>query len=239
VNPSGLLKMTCVVAVLVCGCAHESPPQKKTANLPRPIVDAPLPSGERWSVAQQGDVFVIANPGHFSFSIPTAQAQADGWSVVESSPARVRFVSTTQETLTVYADGRAYWNGEFKAIDPAMSDAGAIAASHASPAEVTVPPLLGRIDHNTAGDEDNDGYNEAVGAYEIIASGPRVEVTLSPRTALLARPVLEIASLPAGNVLVTLEGQLVPSAIRLANGNVLIELPARLQRQTVVNVRVE
>src|SRR4051794_26341967 len=164
----------CAFVVVLCGCAHDSSALARSApaSPPHTIVDASLATGARWSVTQQGDVFVIANRGHFSFSIPTAAAQADEWSVVESSQARVRFASRTRETLTVYADGRAYWNGEFKAVDPAMSDAGAIAASHASPAEVTVPSHLGRVDRNTPGDEDNDGYNESVGAYEIIALGP-------------------------------------------------------------------
>ena len=120
-----------------------------------------------------------------------------------------------------------------------MSDAGAIAASHASPAEVKVPSQFGRVDRNTPGDEDNDGYNEARGSYELLAAASRFEVTIAPRTALLARPVLEIANLPAGSVLATIEGQLIPNPHRLPSGNVLIELPARLERAAIVSVRVE
>ncbi len=175
-----------------------------------------------------GQTFVVDRPGHFQFSIPTAEAQSDGWSIVEASAVRVEFASHGQpSTLTVYADGRAYCDGEFKSIDPAMPDAGEIAAAHQSPADVTVPQQFGRVDRNTPGDADNDGYNESCGAYEVTATGARLELTISPRTAVLARPVLEIANLPAGAVQVTIEGQLAPTPQRLANGHVLIELPAR------------
>jgi hypothetical protein len=99
---------------------------------------------------------------------------------------------------------------------------------------------MGRVNRSTPGDSDNDGYNEARGAYQVIATGPRVELTITPRTSVLARPVLEIAGLPPGNVLVNMEGQLVGGATRLSgSGDLLIELPARLERPTQVNVRVQ
>jgi len=98
---------------------------------------------------------------------------------------------------------------------------------------------MGRLNRSTAGDANNDGYNESRGAYEILASGPRVELTITPRTSTLSRPVFEIAALPTGNVLVNMEGQLISGAVRLSNGDLLLELPARIERPTLVNIRVQ
>jgi len=72
-----------------------------------------------------------------------------------------------------------------------------------------------------------------------VAAGPRLEFTISPRTPVLSRPVIEIANLPPGDVRVTMEGRLIDGARRLGNGNLLIELPARIERSTLVNVRVQ
>ena len=203
------------------------------------LIDAPVADGGRWSVRRTGQVFVVDHPGRFQFSVPTAEAQSDGWSIVEASEMRARFASRGQPAaLTVYADGRAYCDGEFKAIDPTLNDASDIAAEHESPAEVTVSPEFGRLDRSTPGDANNDGYNESCGAYEIAANGRRLELTIAPRTTVLARPVLEIANLPAGAVQVTIEGQLASPALRLPNGHVIIELAARFQRPAVVDIRV-
>jgi hypothetical protein len=95
------------------------------------------------------------------------------------------------------------------------------------------------LNRSTPGDANNDGYNEARGAYQVIASGPRVELTITPRTSALARPVLEIAGLPPGNVLVNMEGQLIAGAVRLSSGDLLLELPAKIERPTIVNVRAQ
>ncbi len=102
-----------------------------------------------------------------------------------------------------------------------------------------VPDEFGRIDRDTPGDQNNDGYNERRGSYELVAKGARLEVTLRPTTRLLARPVLEIAGLPAGNALATVEGQLIERATRLPNGNLLIEIPLVLERPTTINIAVK
>jgi hypothetical protein len=132
-----------------------------------------------------------------------------------------------------------YFGGEFRGPGKSLRDAGELAAQHASPADVSVAESMGRLSRATPGDANNDGYNESRGAYQVVAAGPRVELTITPRTSVLARPVLEIVGLPPGKLLVHMEGQLVPGAVRLANGDVLLELPARVQRPTLVNVRVQ
>ena len=104
--------------------------------------------------------------------------------MLECSDARVRFTSIGQpSSLTVYPDGRAYCDGEFKSISSLLADATEIAQQHESPAEISVRPELGRVNRSSVGDANNDGYNESCGVYEIIAAGsPRIEFTLTPRS---------------------------------------------------------
>ena len=107
-----------------------------------------------------------------------------------------------------------------------------------SPATLSVPEELGRLERNAPGDRDNDGYAELRGAYQLKAIGPRFEVKITQQTPRLLRPVLEIAGLPAGRVLAHVEGQQIERVSRLKNGNVLIMLPNTLDRAVTVNVRV-
>lgn len=193
-----------------------------------------------WRVRRRGLYYVVDAPGRFSFAVPTAHAEQGGWSVADACASRVRFASSNAPgSLTIYADGRMYWGGEFRAVDPSLADAAEQARQHATPAEVHVPEAMGRPNRSTPGDANNDGYNEARGTYQVVAFGPRVEMTITPRTSTLSRPVFEIAGLPPGNVLVNMEGQLIAGAVRLSNGDLLLELPARIERPTLVNVRVQ
>ena len=61
---------------------------------------------------------------------------------------------------------------------------------------------------------------------------------ITPQNVGLTGAVLEIAELPPGKVLATMEGQLVDRIVRLDDGRVLIELPGTLDRPTMLNVRV-
>ena len=193
-----------------------------------------------WSVKRAGLSYMISRPGQFSCSLVTADAQQGGWSVSDTNPARAQFVSRGKPSLlTVYPDGRTYCDGTFRTISSSLADAAEQTAQNDSPAEISLPAEQGRVNRTTTGDADNDGYNESLGAYQLVAAGPRVEFTISPRTPVLSRPVVEIANLPLGEVRVTMEGRLIDGARRLGNGNLLIELPARIQRPTLVNVRVQ
>lgn len=197
-------------------------------------------SPDGWRVRRRGLYYLVDAPGRFSFGLPSAHAEQGGWSVAEACPSRVRFASAgAPGSLTIYADGRMYWGGAFRAVAPALEDAAEQARQHATPAEVVVPEAMGRVNRSTAGDANNDGYNEARGAYQLAASGLRIELTITPRTSVLSRPVFEISGLPPGGVLVNMEGRLVPGAVRLTDGDLLLELPARIQRPTLVNVRVQ
>jgi hypothetical protein len=197
-------------------------------------------SPDGWRVRRRGLYYVVDAPGRFSFGVPTAHAEQGGWAVADACASRVRFASSNAPgSLTIYSDGRMYWGGAFRSVAPALADAAEQARQHETPAEIDVPDAMGRVNRSSPGDANNDGYNEARGAYQVIASGPRVELTITPGTSTLSRPVLEIAGLPAGNVLVNMEGRLVAGALRLSNGDVLLELPANIERPTLVNVRVQ
>jgi hypothetical protein len=206
-------------------------------TLEEPPAGAPPLAG--WTIRQAGCSIDIVRPAHFRVTLKTPEGTPDGWSVEEADDLRARFISTSGKTWTIYADGRQYQDGQFSPLSP-MGDAAALfAQQHSSPAEMIVPDEFGRIDRDTPGDKNNDGYNEARGSYQLITKGPRFEVTLKPATRLLARPVLEISGLPAGSALATVEGQLVEKTTRLPNGNLLVEIPLILERPTTVNVTIK
>ncbi len=74
----------------------------------------------------------------------------------------------------------------------------------------------------------------------MIAQSPRIELRFVPAHGVPdPRPVLEISGLPFGKILATLEGRLIESAQRTNDGNVLIELPATIDRPATVDVRIE
>ena len=192
---------------------------------------------EPWSIHRRGFGVTVQAPGKFRAALDTVLAKPGGFIVDETSPLRARFSSNGDvKELTIYRDGRSYWDGDFRALSPqARSEGG---DQHTSPAQVSVPEAMGRVDRRSPGDVNNDGYNERVGAYQVIATTPRIDVILAPRSTPLLRPVVEVAGLPAGNVLVTVEGRLVESFVRTPAGTLLIELPFRIDRIATVNVRV-
>src|SRR5687768_13034423 len=130
------------------------------------------------------------------------------------------------------------WDGAYRGLSKRTRDDATLAAAHATPGDVSVPAELGKVDRNTEGDRNNDGYDESTGAYRVSASGPRVEVTLSPKTSPLTRPILHISGLTEGKVLVTMDGQLIDRSLRLAGGDVLLELPMRVVRTTTISASV-
>jgi hypothetical protein len=197
------------------------------------------PGDEPWSVRRSGYALFVESPNKFRMRLDTAAGKPNGWNLDEVGPARLR-LSSAGETkfLTVYADGRSYWDGEPRPLSPQARAEPQDA--HRAPAAVAVAETMGRPNRRTPGDLNNDAYNERLGAYQVTASGSRIDVTLSPRSAPLIRPVLEIAGLPHGKPLVTVEGRLVDPGVcvRTPDGHLLITLPFRIDRTTTVNVRV-
>ena len=193
-----------------------------------------------WTIRRRGLNIIGEVTGRFRFALVAREyAPLEGWTVREANPLRARFASDGKtQALTIYSDGRAYWDGEFRPMGDATRTP-ALAEAHLSPAQVDVPEELGRVDRNTPGDANNDGYNELLGAYQIIATGPRLEVKLTPRSAALLKPVLEITGLPSGRILVTVEGRLLEKTVRLDNGTLLVEIPARIERPTTISFRAQ
>jgi hypothetical protein len=204
--------------------------------------EAPPPGatpGVGWTIKQGGYDILVERFGRFRVMFKTPEADADGWTVDEASDLRVRLASVSGQHWTIYLDGRQYRDAQFSSLLPAMGNAlEYVREQHASPAELLVPEEFGRIDRDTPGDRNNDGYNERRGSYQLVARGTRFEVMIRPHATPLVRPVLEIAGLAAGEALVTVEGQLIEKTTRLANGNLLVELPIALRRPTTVNVTV-
>jgi hypothetical protein len=192
-----------------------------------------------WTIKQGGYTIDVQRPGRFRVQLKTPEAVDDGWQTKEADDLRARFVSTSGKTWTIYSDGRQYQDGRFSALFDLGEATPLFARQHASPAQVSVPEEFGRIDRDTPGDQNNDGYNERWGSYQLAARGARFEVILKPTSPLLVRPVLEISGLPAGNAFITVEGQLIEKSIRLPSGNLLFEIPLALERATTVNIVVK
>lgn len=192
-----------------------------------------------WSVYRKGSNFFFAG-SNFKVTFPV-ESQPGGFILEEANSLRARLKSAGNgaQRITICSDGRSYLNGNLRALSPAIRGEPLWASQQASPAIVQVPETMGRLDRNSAGDEDNDGYNEIRAAYMLIATGPRLEATLTPRSVPVLRPTLEISGLPPGDVLVTIEGRLVEQTARLKDGTLLVELPGRIDRATTVSLRVQ
>lgn len=192
-----------------------------------------------WRIQRRGLNYVGDAPGRFSFKLPLAEHLTTGWKSEEVNAKRARFSSTgAQKAVTIYSDGRAYWDGEYRPLSSSMAEP-QFMNQQRSPGLVEVSEEFGRVDRNTPGDLNNDGYNESRGSYQVQASGTRLELTLSPRDVPLAQPVLEITGMPTGKVLVTVEGRVIEDVTRLDDGTLLIEIPARINRTTEISVKLQ
>ncbi|HEV2293746.1 MAG TPA: hypothetical protein VGR35_07810 [Tepidisphaeraceae bacterium] len=201
------------------------------------LVDA---GPEGWTVKRAGLRVICERKQRFNLGVVTRDGSPQGWEVEEANELRARFSSSGETTaLTVYADGRSFWDGVYQPLSADVRDDKTFAAAHAAPAEIALPETMGRIDRSTQGDMNNDGYNEQLGAYQLQASGGRLELTISPRGAPVPRPVLQIAGMPEGKALITIEGKLVERSTRLPEGQLLVELPARITRATLVTIRIQ
>jgi hypothetical protein len=193
-----------------------------------------------WSLSRRGYSFVLDSPGKFNIRLATAENSASGWSLEEINSVRARFNSNGPEkSLTIYPDGRSYWDGKFRPLSASTKAEALWQQDQDSPAEIQVSEPMGRVNRTTAGDANNDGYNESRGTYTVVASGSRIDLTIVPHSAPILQPVFEITGLPDGKPLVTLEGQLIEKAFRLPDGTWLIQIPAKIERSTSVNIRVQ
>ncbi|MFI5381670.1 MAG: hypothetical protein ACHRHE_20420 [Tepidisphaerales bacterium] len=195
--------------------------------------------GDGLSIREKGFAFTVERAGKFRQTFRTPEADPAGWKIEETNAIRVRLSSRgPQRSMLIYPDGRQIIDGVLQPILGNPPDTAALAASHNTPARITVTGDAGRLDRNSPGDANNDGYAEQSGTYQLIADGPRLELRIEPQGVAVVRPVLEVRELPRGSTLVTMEGVLVERIVRLDSGNVLIELPGILTRPTLVNIRV-
>jgi hypothetical protein len=201
------------------------------------LIEASTSSG-RWIVQEYGFRYIIERKSAFGpIILKTPEAPGGGWRLQEANSIRASFASRDKRSSRIiYASGREYTGDKFHALDSRVADA--LAAQEAKPARITVGSDFGRLSRNSPGDENNDGYCESTGAYQIIATGPRLELQIEPQTPSLVDPVLEISGLPAGRILATMEGKLVERVERLPDGRVLIELSGAIQRPVSVSLRV-
>jgi hypothetical protein len=193
-----------------------------------------------WSVRRGGYDLICYSANEFSIRLTNVQTNPDGWKILEANDWRARFISSGKnKMLTIYRDGRSYWDGEFRPLAAKLRSDPTWSQQQNSPATIEVPESMGRVNRSTSGDANNDGYNEAKGAYQIIANGPRLEIKITPNSVPVLEPILEITALPKGNVLVTIEGRLVEQMLRLPDGTLLVQIPAKIGRPTSVDLRVE
>ena len=201
---------------------------------PRPAAVTMRPAGVAGGLAVSRDGAELHVRGRgISLDVPEAE-----WAAAEVSPLRVRLVGRASgRPLTIVSDGRAWFDGEPRRADGGETSAADEAAA-GSPGRVAVADAEGRTDRSTSGDANNDGFNEQLGAYQIVASGRRVDLTILPDGPPLPRPVVEIAGLPAGEVAATTGGRLIESAARLPDGRVLVVVPFDVRSPTAVTVQV-
>ncbi|HEX8340735.1 MAG TPA: hypothetical protein VF624_07495 [Tepidisphaeraceae bacterium] len=201
----------------------------------RALVEPP-PASAGWSVRRRGYVTRLDSPGRFSVSVTAAAADERGWVVDEIGPARavLRSAGDVRDWI-IYPDGHAYRDGRFEPLTRMSEDA---RRCHLAPADVSVDDAGGRVDRTSPGDVNNDGYNERRGAYQIQAAAPRLQVTLAPQGAPVLSPVIEVDGLAAGAVQVMVEGRVFDDVARLPGGRVLIGLPLRIEKPTVIAIKV-
>lgn len=194
-------------------------------------------SGEPWQVRRSALKWQVMVGEKEIFSLAAAPFIRDGYRAIEANPVRAVFASATG-MVAIDRTGRVIENGEAK-LDAGVMSVAKTVAENESPAIIEVASEFGRIERNLPGDQNNDGYDETRGCYTVIASAPRLNITLTPQKFPVKWPVIEIVGLPAGTVSVWLEGQTVPWVTRLSDGKVIVELPIRLERPVAFQVRVK
>jgi len=189
---------------------------------------------------RRGFELIGGTRGAFQVRLATPEASPNGWTVADADLWRVRLASQgARKTMTIWRDGRVYTDGKYSTYVRHGEMDEVYAAQHVSPAQMQIPEAQGRVNYNAAGDGNNDGYVERDGTYQAVSFGPRLEIQMTPRSEAVARPIIEVSGLPPGKIIGTVEGRLIQETLRLKNGNVLIDLPVRIERAVTLKLRVE
>jgi hypothetical protein len=186
-----------------------------------------------WGIRRKGFNVIVEQPAKFVLRLATEEV-AGGWKVIEANPVRARFQNAEGKVGAVYADGRSYWDGVFRPLAAGIADVTGL--------RVAVDEDQGRLERNSPGDANHDGYNELEGAYRVVATdgARKLGVKLSPgdKSGAGAGAVLVVRGLAAGEVRVTVEGEMVRDVVRLADGSVMAVVPAAVERDLAVEYSV-
>jgi hypothetical protein len=179
-----------------------------------------------WRVWRAGSRWWAGREGGALQSFDSVEGSPIGFSLIEASALRARFRSSRSaadvaDEWTIDRHGRIFHAGTKMPMT----------------CEIEIDAAGGRVDRNSAGDVQNDGFDESRGAFRVDASSPRLTARLTP-TQPIAYPMFEIIGLPAGELSVSMDGQRVETVARIDNGVVLVELPGVIHRPVSVDVRV-
>lgn len=205
-------------------------------NNRKKLIDAGVPEFASWTIERVGFAINIHSAGGLDVSIPSNAQSTDGWGLDEANAIRARLSGTgASKTWTLFPDGRSLRDGVMTLAPGA--DRGLL-ESHSHPADVVVDDATGRLDRDSPGDANNDGYNEVRGAYEIIARGGRVNLKIVPHEGVpIVSPVIEIKRLTGGVPTAWVEGRVFQSACSAGADSTLVVLPIRIDQPTEVTLR--
>jgi len=117
-------------------------------------------------------------------------------------------------------------------IPPADRAGRRLAENYLHPGSVRL--TLGEADALADGDYDRDGFDESQGCYVLGSRGGQCRFVLDPPEGGLTEPVLLLTSTRPGDLCVNSEGLAIRSAVRRADGSVLVRLPGRTAEATAV-----
>jgi hypothetical protein len=184
---------------------------------------------EGWTVERAAGVLRLET------SAGVVSVPSRGVEVLEVGLIRARVRDSGGKEGAVYATGRVA--GEAGSAWVGLSPA---APEGDGRVEVRIGDDVGRIDRQSEGDADGDGYNEARGATVIRVSARRLHLFVrSPEDRAVRSAAIEVRGLPAGPVTVLRDGAIVERTERLADGTLLLELPGEVLREQRVDIRVE
>lgn len=187
---------------------------------------------DRWTVWDDG--WKVERTAGLLTLTPTSgtpiRVSADAWRVTEAGVLRAVLMHASGRGGAVYASGRV-------SADPFAPD---LAPRDATRVTVALPDDQGRLDRQTEGDTDGDGFNDRLGATVIRVAENTRRLTLSVSAPAPARrPAFEFRGLPAGTVTALWEGRLVTTHLRLPDGTLLLELPGDLGPESRLELRVD
>lgn len=175
-----------------------------------------------WSIDRRGFELNVNVAGQSPRRFILAAADAHGVEIEEINPLRVRLRDKAGQLITLLPNGRTF-NGATPLPDQGQID---------------IADTDGKLNRETPGDLNNDGFNEERGAYQITAAAPRLTLRLSPARSAIEWPLLEVRGLPAESDTVTADGKLIEKTARLPDGTLLILLPMTVDSPVEITVGV-